>query len=179
MRQAIDAAARLARTQCDRRLLTTWRYSKQIEATAAARVSGKTFLARLRNLISSRGIDAAPTIDAVARAGAARPTPGENLALLEINCSDRRAARVWKNLFSRDPLGEGEKKTNAAAGKHAQIVAFCRIFDAMSLFGFFPSRVSSIWRLIPLPVRLPVGIRSLRPVKTAIATSQSSDQTYV
>jgi hypothetical protein len=104
MRQAIDAAARLARTQCDRRLVKTWRYSKEIEATAAARASGKTFLARLRNLASSRGIDAAPTIDAVARAGATRPTPGGNLALLEINCSDRRAARVWKNLFSRDLL---------------------------------------------------------------------------
>ena len=44
------------------------------------------------------------TIDAVARAGAARPTPGKNPTLIDIDFSDRRAARVWKNLFSRDLL---------------------------------------------------------------------------
>ena len=45
---------------------------------------------------------------------------------------------------SSDPLGEGEKKTNAAAGKHTQIVALCRIFDAMSLLFFFVSRFVDI-----------------------------------
>ena len=58
----------------------------------------------------------------------------------------RRNSVLW--IPSREqlrPTRRRREKTNAAAGKHTQIVALCRIFDAMSFFfSFFVSRFVDI-----------------------------------
>jgi hypothetical protein len=94
----------------------------------------------------------------------------------------RRNSVLW--IPSREQLRPTRRRREKNERCCWQAHADCRIvsnFRRHESFCFFSCRVSSISRLIPLPVRLPVGIRNLRPVKTAIAlaTSQSSDQTYV